>query len=82
MIKLPTFSAELACRSKVLPSLHISALERAICPHFLEGLREWPAPLDPVDQPLTAPMVKPAMNRSRNRLKTNAIGNATRTVAA
>jgi hypothetical protein len=33
-------------------------------------------------QPLTAPMVKPAINRSRNRLNTNAIGSATRTVAA
>src|SRR5215207_4057055 len=34
------------------------------------------------DQPLTAPMVKPAMNRSRNRLNTKAMGNATSTVAA
>ncbi len=33
-------------------------------------------------QPLTAPIVKPEMNRARNRLKTNAIGTATRRLAA
>jgi hypothetical protein len=38
--------------------------------------------IETLHQPFTAPIVKPAMNRSKNRLNTNAIGNATRTVAA
>jgi hypothetical protein len=42
-------------------------------------LRRWLARLR---QPFTAPWVKPAMNRSRKRLNTNAIGTATSTVAA
>jgi hypothetical protein len=51
-----------------------------------EGPAGWGSPVYRAvitsDQPLTAPMVKPVINRSRNRLNTNAMGNATSTVAA